>query len=65
MLSGENTISNRFLGNFRKFSGFQENVQDFKRRNYPAMAPYKRKALKNFMAPFYGCGSTASRLEPL
>ena len=29
------------------------------------MAPYKKKALKNFMAPFYGCGSTASRLEPL
>ena len=24
-----------------------------------------QKALKNFMAPFYGWGSTASRLEPL
>ena len=23
------------------------------------------KTLKNFMAPFYGWGSTASRLEPL
>ena len=25
----------------------------------------KKKKLKNFMAPFYGWGSTASRLEPL
>ena len=24
-----------------------------------------KKTLKNFMAPFYGWGSTASRLEPL
>ena len=24
---------------------------------------FKKK--KNFMAPFYGCGSTVSRLEPL
>ena len=26
---------------------------------------YKKKKKKNFMAPFYGWGSTASRLEPL
>ena len=25
----------------------------------------KKKKKKNFMAPFYGWGSTASRLEPL
>ena len=25
----------------------------------------KEKLLENFMAPFYGCGSTGSRLEPL
>ena len=25
----------------------------------------EKKALKNFMAPFYGCGSAASKLEPL
>ena len=25
----------------------------------------QKKTLKNFMAPFYGRGSTASRLEPL
>ena len=24
-----------------------------------------KKTKKNFMAPFYGCGSTTSRLEPL
>ena len=26
---------------------------------------FKKKKKKNFMAPFYGWGSTASRLEPL
>ena len=26
---------------------------------------YSKKKKKNFMAPFYGWGSTASRLEPL
>ena len=39
----------------------------------PKIAPFLRKAMaaesgkkkKNFMAPFYGWGSTASRLEPL
>ena len=31
--------------------------------NEKCQSPYKKK--KNFMAPFYGWGSTASRLEPL
>ena len=31
---------------------------------YVCLSTYK-KGKKNFMAPFYGRGSTASRLEPL
>ena len=31
---------------------------------YVCLSTYK-KGKKNFMAPFYGWGSTASRLEPL
>ena len=34
-----------------------------KNQTKTAAAPLKKK--KNFMAPFYGWGSTASRLEPL
>ena len=31
---------------------------------YVCLSTYKKEK-KNFMAPFYGWGSTASRLEPL
>ena len=31
----------------------------------PHFYPHQKKKKNNFMAPFYGWGSTASRLEPL
>ena len=39
--------------------------QTIRRSNLFFMHVRRRAAKKNFMAPFYGLGSTASRLEPL
>ena len=39
--------------------------QNFGRSNLFSMLARRSTAKKNFMTPFYGWGSTASRLEPL
>ena len=36
-----------------------------RKRTTKRLKQTKKKKKKNFMAPFYGWGSTASRLEPL
>ena len=43
----------------------QLGFQIFQRNKQTKTTKTKNKQTKNFMAPFYGWGSTVSRLEPL
>ena len=49
------------------YIGLRENSINILERQVKASGVHRKKKnfKKNFMAPFYGWGSTASRLEPL
>ena len=59
MLSKMVMLTTRLVSDMKRTNKRQRNEED------QITETTKKKKKKNFMAPFYGWGSTASRLEPL